>query len=190
MRRFFTLAALAAVAIAAPATAQQNYPSDEQSRTRDIGSRIDRMHDRIERAERRGTISPDEAEALHAEADAIAELHEDDRGGGLESGGRRELAQRIRALRERLRREPREEAILHRDERYGDERLGGDMRGGDRRQGYPEDHEQWDPEPQWDAAPQGGEYPSDEQGWDRGAEMYDPSEEADPYLYDETMPPD
>lgn len=178
MRKLVTLAALAVV-IAAPASAQQDdrWPGAE-SRPRDIESRIDRIHQRIERASMRGRISRDEAEDLHREADAIAELHEDDRGDGFEGGRDRALAQRMRALRDRLRRDPREGGML----RAGDRAPGlGRMDG----EGYRYDDQGRGDDAEWGGGMRDGD-PS--QGYDDSSQGYDDPSQGYPPRYDQWEP--
>lgn len=105
MRKFLPLAVFAGILFAAPATAQWDeragYP---QRGGGEIEWRLDRIYEQIERARRFGEISPLEARELHGEGQWTASLYARYRRDGLSAGEYRELADRTRALRVRVRR--------------------------------------------------------------------------------------
>lgn len=199
MRKLLPLVALAAVAMAAPASAQW-YDDDRYDQREDrFEWRLDRIEERIERQRERGAISDYEAEALDREADWIDEMLDRYDRYGLSREEARLLQDRMRALRERLR-----------GDRRDRDGWSGDRPG----YGYPDRREEWRDDrglEEWPeeggygredaygaprlAQPGGGwEERFDENGWERdrwdqgGDPMIDDSDES--WFYGDAPPPD
>lgn len=206
MRKLLSFAALAAIVIATPASAQWDdrrlfQPLSERD---DIEERLDRLYERIESARWSGGISEQEAEEHHREGQAIADLHQDYRRDGLSDAELSELSERAGALRDRL---PRDrlgggwEGDWREDRGWGEEGREDDAYG--RGDAYRRYDDFYGP----DGSPR-GEPPAlderwedrfDEDGWQRdrwddeprdeaGDPMTDDSEE--PWFYGDAPPPD
>lgn len=138
MKKFlFSAATAVALIAAAPASAQLGVLQSviEDAFGGGLGSRINRLDDRIERAFARGEISRSQADRLFEELVDLRRLADDFRSGGLNRGERLELERRIRMLesridRARFDRDDRDD----RDDRFGRDRLDRDDRGA--RQGW------------------------------------------------------
>lgn len=105
----WTMAAIPALAMAAPAAAQyQTYPNQYQtypsaSVSTDMGARINVLGQRLDAGIRSGVISRTEARTLRAQVRALARLHAQYSYNGLSGAERADLQQRIRVVRRNVR---------------------------------------------------------------------------------------
>jgi hypothetical protein len=107
MRTFLISAlALSAVAVSAPAAAQQYRGGNHNGAN--IERQIDQMERQIDRLRDRRLVSRNEATRLARQAEQIDRLHDRYRRNGLSQGEHRDLLQRIQNLRQSVRYERRE----------------------------------------------------------------------------------
>ena len=118
MRTFLISAlALSAIAVSAPAAAQQ-YRGGYNQGGQGIERQIDQLEQQIDRLRDRRLISPQEAVRLARQAEQIDRLHDRYRRNGLNQGEHRDLMQRIQNLRQRVQ----AERLEGRNDRRGDRR--------------------------------------------------------------------
>jgi hypothetical protein len=98
----YAMAAVSAIAIAAPAAAQYNNRTDVDFNTR-VDQRIDRLGERLEAGIDSGAINRTEARTLRTQIIAFVRLQRDHDRNGLTASERQDLQQRLRSLGETFR---------------------------------------------------------------------------------------